>query len=215
MSSQVESQLDSCLAYEVLRNPVDWIGSASTKYLEGILAGAHLRASYTRTDLPCWRISGVLDDPAFYKQFVDATGHPTMSIRWATAIELTHFSLTEGFEELREKALSWHRLKGVDINENYKTCWLWEGDIDQFWSSLSRRPAMYMGDPSGWMLFCFLNGMDRGGDWLQLPDMPRLDEIFGRIKTESEKSCGTPFGAFRMCNAQTLLKWAGLPSDGD
>ena len=68
-----------------------------------------------------------------------------------------------------------------------------------------------MGDESGWGLYCFLNGMQKGGDWLGLAPMPRLDDIFGGIKRRSERSYGSEFAAFRVYDARGLLKWVNLP----
>ena len=71
---------------------------------------------------------------------------------------------------------------------------------------------MFMGGTSGWRLFCFLNGMGRGGDWLELPEMPRFRAIFGGITAQSKQSYGSPFAAFRVYNAQELLERVGLSS---
>jgi len=74
---------------------------------------------------------------------------------------------------------------------------------------------MYTGDNSGWSLFCFLNGMQHGGDWLDLPPMPRGKEIFEGITSWSEQHYGSPFAAFRICNPRDLLECGGLrPVDG-
>lgn len=215
MSTDREVEMDACLAYEVLRHPDEWLGYPSTKLLRGFLQGADIRASYVQPQFPQWRISGVLNDPAFYQQFVDATGHSALSIIWDTAIAMTHFSLAAGFSKLKEKALAWHRLNGVVISkdETQSPNDRIDDDVDRFWSGFAHRPAMYMGDATGWMLYCFLQGMNRGGDWLGLPKMPRLCEVFGGITRRSEESYGSPFAAFRIYDAKQLLEWVGLCAD--
>lgn len=205
-----EAEIDSCLAYEVLRNPEQWIGDPAPQPLEAFLAGTRLRDSYVISDLPGWRIYGVLEDPDFYQPFVDATGHPMLTIRWATALEFTHFSRTGAFAQLKDSALAWHREYGVRPPREVGG-WSPIPHPDEFWAGVAKRPAMYMGRSDGWSLYCFLNGMDRGGDWVGLPEMPRLREIFGRIKAHSERSYGSPFGAFRMYDAQALLEWGLTP----
>ncbi len=212
MSSDKELEIASCLAYEVLRHPDDWLGAAVPSWLQCFLQGTHARACYVQPDLPLWRINGVLADHAFYKPFVRATGHPLAMIRAETALEMAHFSLAAGFATLRDEAIAWHRAHGVR-HETRDQGAPSKFDIDEFWSYFAKRPGMYIGTPSGWLLYCFLNGMQRGGDWLGLPEMPRLHEIFGGMKSWSEKHYGSSFAAFRFCNVQGLFKQVGLASD--
>ena len=214
MSSDKESQIASCLAYEVLRNPDAWIGYPSPSLLYNFLFGADLRARFGHPSFPDWRIYGVLNDRAFYHPFVKATGHPTLTFNY-TALEMTHFSLVEGFAKLRDEALAWHRAKGIYLQETDNSGSFSALDVERFWPAFFDKPAMYTGSRSGWPLYCCLSGMERGGDWLQLPEMPRLREIFGAIKTFSENHYGSPFAAFRFHDAQELFKRAGLLPKGN
>lgn len=203
-------QIKSCLAYEILRDPAEWLGSPSTSFLESFLSGVFSRAEITTPGFPIWRIHGVLGDQAFSQKFVNATGRPNLSIGWATAIEFSHFSLYEGFGKLRDEALEWHLLNGVDTDSKTKVNSSTELDANQFWYRFAKRPPMYMGGSTGWNLFCFLNGMEKGGNWLGLNEMPELSNIFNAIKNRSQKSYGSSFGAFRTTRAEDLLQWAGL-----
>lgn len=201
-----------------MQSPDSWIGGPSTIYLQTFLSGALFRRDYVASPLPDWRISGVLDDPAFYKRFIAATGHPNLAIRWATALAITHHSFADGFAELRDSALAWHRENGV--SEDQCNALKSSGnsaakDPQAFWNDLAKRPAMYFGDDSGWTLYCFLNGMRTGGDWLGLSAMPDLTNVFGGIMARSKQSYGSPFAAFRIYNAQGLLAWIGLPNSED
>ena len=214
MTADREAEIESCLAYTVMQSPDPWIGGPSTVYLQAFLSGAIFRRDYVASPLPNWRISGVLDDPAFYKPFIEATGHSTLTIRWATALTMTHHSFAEGLATLRDDALARHREHGVaedQLNTLKSPGNSAAKDPQAFWNSLANRPAMYFGDDSGWTLYCFLNGMQKGGDWLGLSAMPDLDTVFGGITSRSEQSYGSPFAAFRVYNAQGLLKWVGLP----
>lgn len=216
MANDRDTEIDSCLAYLVLRDPDPWIGGPSTVYLDAFLVGAAFRHGFCESNLPVWRISGVLDDPAFYKPFVEATGHPTLSIRWAKALAMTHHSFAGGFAKLRDEAIKWHLANGV-AEDFQSTDKLHRKaatkDSHAFWNNLAKRPAMFFGGSSGGMLYCFLNGMKKGGDWLELPPVPELDTIFRSISAQSKQSYGSPFAAFRVYDAQGLLKLVGLPND--
>ncbi len=214
METNTQAEIDSCLAYTVLRDPDGWMGTPSTTHLLPLLIGAEMRAAIVQPDLPYWRIYGVLDEPEFYEPLVAATGNPTLTIKWATALAMTHFSLAEGFEKLRDDAISWHLDKGVNHQRQILAWEAGAGTVEQiadlFWLRIAQRPGVFLGDTYGWSLFCFLTGMDRGGDWLDLPEMPRLKDILERITTKSERSYGSKFAAFRVYHAPGLLEWADL-----
>lgn len=209
MASDRETEIEACLAYAIMRDPDHWIGCPSSKYLDVFLQAVAFRRDFAGSSVPDSRISGVLNEPAFSQQFVDATGHPTLAIRWATAIEMTDLSLAVGFAKLYRAAIDWHRTYGVITADSPG---VFRGrDAEQFWYSFAKCPPLFMGDESGWGLYCFLNGMQKGGDWLGLAPMPRLDDIFGGIKRRSERSYGSEFAAFRVYDARGLLKWVNLP----
>ncbi len=211
---KLNAEIESCLAYQVLRDPDEWIGAPSASYLQAFLLGAEIRASCVKPSLPRWRVFGVLEDTKFYKPFVAATGHPTLSIKWAIALEMTHFSISAGYTKLRDDALAWHNEHGVAVRETVHKWYSEKTSISEraqiFWTHFAQRPAVFMGDTSGWGLYCFLSGMGRGGDWLALPEMPRLGDIINRIAGQSEDAYGSPFAAFRVYRAEKLLEWAGL-----
>lgn len=145
-------------------------------------------------------------------QFVEATGHPKLSIRWTTALALTHHSLAEGFTKLKNEALAWHRAYGVIECRRDKSLFSDIYTPNQFWNDLATRPGMFMGRGDGWTFYCFLNGMKNGGDWLNLPAFPRLDEIFNGITDHSLKHYGSTFGSFRVNNVKSLMEWENPPS---
>lgn len=209
-----EAEIRQCLAYEVLREPDEWLGSPSTLNLQAFLFGAESRASCVRPSLPRWRVFGVLEEPEFYGSLVAATGRPSLTLKWAAALEMTHFSAAAAYAKLYQDALVWHREHGVNRTESVHQ---WRREIDSaserariFWEGFAKRPAMYIGSLTGWRLFCFLSGMDRGGDWLTLPEMPMLRGIIDAISERSRKSYGTSFAAYRVYSAEDLLEWAGL-----
>lgn len=213
MTIDRQGEIERCLAYTVLQCPDPWIGGPSTAYLEAFLLGALIRRNSEDSTLPSWRISGVLEDPAFYKQFVVATGNPTLSIKWAMALAMTHLSFAEGFAKLRDESIAYHLANGVKDDRFSQT----ELPATRnpmgskvFWNQLATRPGMFLAN-SGWGLYCLLNGMQKGGDWLGLPPMPQLCDIFGGITSKSERSYGSPFAAFRVYDARGLLEWVGLP----
>lgn len=217
MSADIEQQIDSCLAYEVLRRPDEWLGLPSTELLRTFLFGAEMRAACVAPNFPDRRIYGVLNEPDFFGPYVEATGRAPLSITWATALAMTHFSLAAGFAKLRDEALAWHRQRGMS-ESHFQIAEPSAESIaetnERFWSEFAWRPAMYAGNTTGWALYCFLAGMDRGGDWLKLPPMPRLRELVDRIAAESVRHYGSAFAAFRVYDAPSLLEWGGLTADG-
>lgn len=215
-----DSDINSCLAYEVLQNPDKWIGCPSAFYLNSFLEGAKMRSTVVSPDFPFYCIDGILNDPDFYQRFVDATGHPGLTIKWAHGLALTHFSFSEGWKKLRDEALVWHRENGVTLVE-------WQTQLEakdkdpssvekhaiSLWQCLVKRPHMYMSGITGWDLFCLLNGMVCGGDWLDLPKLSFFEDAFNQIKARSIKSYGSEFGAFRLYDSKTLLEWVDLPGN--
>jgi hypothetical protein len=208
MGDAVQPDLDECLAHVVLRDSESWLGLVSPTGLSVFLAGAETRAQLTRAPIAEWRIHGPLEDPDFYLPLVARTGHPSLTIKWATAMELLHFSMTAAMTELRD--LVEHRFQSpgfrtpnpIELSSSY--------DWDAFWSQLKGRPAMFLGGVSGWHLYWFLAGMARGGDWLGLPTVPRLREGVRAIAAASARSYGSEFAAYRICQAGELLALAGV-----
>lgn len=94
------ARLDECLAHAVLRSPDDWLGQPSPTAVEVFLAGAELRAAATAPTFPAWRIHGPLRDPDFSAPLVARTGNASLSIGWAKALELIHFSMADALAEL-------------------------------------------------------------------------------------------------------------------
>jgi hypothetical protein len=217
--SDVELQIESCLAYHVLRDPDKWIGGPRTSYLESFLAGASTRAYQTVPSIEHWRIHGVLEYPEFYSRFVEATGNPSLTIRWATALEMTHLSFAEGCAELLRQALAWHREHGIK-ESGPASGWPSNTSHEVFWDHFAARPAMYLGSNSGWGLYSFLSGLTAGGDWLGLPEIQSNREVFDSITRRSTRAYGSEFAAFRIYDATPLMAWAGYPrrsaeTDGD
>jgi hypothetical protein len=88
-------------------------------------------------------------------------------------------------------------------------------DARQFLARVVQRPGMYLGDCSAWSLYCYLAGMDRGGDWLGLPKLSGLREIVDGIAQHSKEAYGSEFGAYRVYRIAPggpadLLSWVGI-----
>lgn len=202
--------LDACLAYAVLNNPDDWLGTPSPTALQIFLLGAKQRAAFTDPSLPMWRIFGPLDEPEFDKPLLKRTGRPTLNIRWPTALELLHFSMSDAMAELLH-------LVGARFSDDSLTLPgpnPYDWNKADFWRHFARRPAIFIGSGTGRHLGWFLAGLQKGGDWLGLPPDPEADAIIEAIHQHSKKSYGSEFGAFRVYDhsggAKTLLGWAGI-----
>lgn len=204
---------EACLAHTVLATYERWLGQASPSGLAAFLGGAHVRASLVEPSLPQWRIWGPLGEESFDGPLVARTGHPSLSIRWALAMEILHFSLPAAMEELRvlvEQSFA----SGFDSSALVGD-WPAERPIDDptnswLWSRIARRPGMYLGSSTGTALMHFLNGMEKGGDWLGLPPLSGLAHIVETIAARSSEAYGSPFAAYRLYDAEPeeLLAWA-------
>lgn len=207
-------QLNQCLAHEILRNPDAWLGMSSPTALAVFLAGAELRAAATEPSLPSWRIKGPLNQPDFYQPLIERTGKPTLSIKWATALELHHFSMTAALAELRQ-LIEERFATGNVTRAPVGTFPL--GNPHGFWKLLAKRPGMYMGGGSGWHLSWYLSGVNAGGDWLELPEIAGSRDVASAIEHQSEECYGSKFGAFRVyehhTGAASLLAWAGIEGE--
>jgi hypothetical protein len=204
---------EACLAFHVLKTYEDWLGQPSPSLLSTLLFGAATRAVLTNSQIPTWRVYGPLTLPSFSTPLVTQTGHPLLTINWASALELIHFSLTDAMQALLSSMLTWIQEHGftfadADIISGQPD----PAGLDGLLQHLARRPGMYLGHTSGWALHCFLTGMDRGGDWLDLPPIPRLRAIIAEIAAHSIKSYGSPFAAYSVyaSSPSTLLSWAGI-----
>jgi hypothetical protein len=201
----------NCLALEVLRNYDCWLGTPSPTGLQALLIGAEDRAWFTEARIPEWTIWGPLNDPNFYLPIVALTGHPTLSIKWATAIELIHFSLRDAMTDLQNRLEAWSAGPPPKSDEGIRS----SPPITPFRDHLANlvsRPAMYLGNRSAWLLYCYFLGLDRGGDWLRLPALPESREVIDRIESESSRHYGSRFGAYRVYEQDPaeLLSWVGI-----
>lgn len=214
----MESRLEECLAYVALDDYEAWIGIPSPTCLQVFLNGAAIRAGLTGQTLPAWRVYGPLENEDFYLPLVARTGHPQLSIKWATAMELHHFSLVEAMRELRELIRSWVRVHGFVTDDALLHGFRQsdnESGLRGLLKQLARRPGMFLGECSGWALRCYLAGMDRGGDWLGLPPLPGLRAVVDGIEERSAESYGSRFAAYRVYEGapSKLLAWVGIEPD--
>lgn len=215
MNQKSEPSLRDCLAYEVLENYQTWLGVPSPTYLFVFLFGTAVRAGLTAQIVPNWRVYGPLENPEFYLPLIARTGHPTLSIRWAKALEIHHFSLDESMRELRELMQDWVQIHGLVTEDTLETGVVGSdprAGLHDLLKKLARRPGMYLGARSGWALRCFLAGIDRGGDWLGLPTLPGLRAVVDGIEQASEEGYGSRFAAYRIYeeSPSELLAWVGI-----
>ena len=211
MSDRSEPSLRDCLAYTVLDDYENWLGTPSPSCLSVFLNGAETRAALVEQALPTWRVYGPLEIPEFYQPLVARTGHPTLTIKWADAMELCHFSLGEAMRELRTAVEAWVGVHGLVTDELLRR-FADPAGLDGLLKKLATRPAMYLGLHSSWALRCFLAGMDRGGDWLGLPPLPGLRAVVDGLEERSEMSYGSRFAAYRVyeTSPSRLLGWVGV-----
>jgi hypothetical protein len=208
--------LRNCLAYTVVCDPAAWLGDPSPSALQLFLAGTALRVSLTGADVSEWRVFGPLDQSAFYLPLVARTGHPTLSIRWSTALELHHFALPDAMAELKTLLEQADPSAFPDLVLPLRRRWPDRSPetLIGLLRRLAGRPAMFLGRASGWGLRSYLAGMDRGGEWLQLPLLPGLRDVVDAIENQSLASYGSPFAGYRVYDDPAqLLAWAGIEPD--
>lgn len=201
--------LENCLAYQVVREYRSWLGTPSPTCLVSFLIGVQARVALTRSEVSEWRISGPLDIPEFYMPLVARTGHPTLTIKWATALEIHHFSLESAMFELQTCIEKWV-VSGKEMPQ--MTLLKEHGEpppLMDLFRSIAKRPPMYLGCRSGWALRCFLTGMDKGGDWLSLPRLDGLLEAIDCIEEQSLQCYGSRFAAYRIYEdmPDKILEW--------
>lgn len=221
-----QSDLDECLAHVVLEDCDGWIGVHSTIGVQSLLSGALQRAEFFDPSFPVWRIFGPLEEPGFWRPIVAETGLPGLSFKWATAMEMLHFSGADAVADLADRVRAWHEQHGTGIEQPIGALSLAgrdtvdgphdvEARIDQFWRSLRARPGMFIGSESARTLHHYFVGLSRGGDWLGLPEHPRLQHVIESIETQSETLYGSRLAAYRLYGekgAQRLLDWV-LPAE--
>lgn len=200
---------ENCLALAVLTDSGKWLGSPSPMRLEQFLYGAYFRAGLTTPKLPVWRIFGPLTNPDFSTPLLARTGRPSLTIRWAIALEFLHFNMADAMAELAELAAAWFDAGRFDSTEQVGAiCKDDPNPVAAFWDAFVHRPGMFLGNLDSWSLYCFLHGMRDGGDWLALPALDRLEEAISTLERDSDAAYGSAFAAYRVygSDASKLLE---------
>jgi len=214
MTTDQRHGLDDCLAYVATRDDEDWLGLPSPNLLQALLDGTSLRADLTRHRCSTWRIYGPLNEERFYQPLVARTGHPTLSIRWATALELYHFSMPAAMRELEQLIRGWSPADhpGADAVFEPVESPNPDRDLRDILRKLARRPGIFLNESSGWALHAYMTGLDRGGDWIGAPELLGVRELVQTIEERSVESYGSTFGAYRVYShdPETLLAGAGI-----
>ncbi len=82
--------------------------------------------------------------------------------------------------------------------------------IDYHLGRLAKRPGMYTGSNDGWSFYCWLMGLIKGGDWLNLPKLEGLEDTYKKIANRSFKAYGSDWAAFKITEPKELLSWANV-----
>lgn len=216
MDDHVTPSLQSCLAYAVLDDHQRWLGIPSPTCLASFLRGAATRANLVGRPVPKWRVDGPLADDKFCEALAAQVGHHAEAhewIHWTAALENHRFCLADAMRELRELMLSWAERHGVGPVDEVEP-FIGErgvGLLDHL-KHIARRPGMYIGQNSGWVLRCYLAGMDLGGDWLGLRPLPELRAIVDGIERQSQEAWGSKFAVYRAYedSPATILRFVGI-----
>ncbi|MEM7456399.1 MAG: hypothetical protein AAF456_18785, partial [Planctomycetota bacterium] len=144
------SEIDSCLAYHVLRYPSGLISEKTLSNLACFLSGATFRAVLKLESFPVWRIEGALAETAFFKTRFDIE---TEFTGWQRALEDTSGLPTGFMQELGSSAEQWHLENGVDkarlVRLYFYSSQPIESRESDFWEMFLERPVMHYGVASG------------------------------------------------------------------
>ena len=205
--------LKECLAYEVVCDAPHWLGEPSPVNLQSFLFGAEERAVLSGSGIERWKIFGPLCEPSFDAPILQETGHPTLTIRWARALELIHFSMFSALADLRQRIEQWYCEHEPDTT-SYSGV-IRPISVENLFEEMTARPGMFLGTNSGVSLQQYLLGATVGGDWLGLPQVQRFTEVRDKIEQRSVEAYGSHFAAYRVYRdnqgaAELLIKWAGI-----
>ena len=146
---------------------------------------------------------------------VERTGHPKLSIKWSTALELLHFDLEAAVRELVTLLENWDLT--LPATPDHRAFSSSEPNpppppLKDFLRQLARRPGMFLGSTDGWGLRSYLHGMLDGGDWLGLPALDGLQDVITKIESVSTEAYGSSFAGYRVYrhDCRQLLAWAGI-----
>lgn len=191
-----------------------WLGSPSPQNLAIFLSGAADRAIYSGSRIEQWRIYGPLCEPSFDEPILKETGHPTLAIRWAFALEIIHFSMSDALTDLKQRIELWAQENEPDQTK-YKTAQNQRIQMENLFEEMATRPGMFLRTNSGVGLQQYLLGATAGGDWLGLPEVARFNQVKEKIERVSLDAYGSHFAGYRIYNhdggaAHLLTKWAGV-----
>ncbi|MEM6436462.1 MAG: hypothetical protein AAF773_21830 [Cyanobacteria bacterium P01_D01_bin.115] len=213
MTTPSTDWLKECLAYEVVCDAPHWLGEPSPVNLQTFLFGVEERAVISGSRVERWRISGPLCEPSFDTPILQETGHPTLTIRWARALELIHFSMSSALTDLKQRIEQWsckHEPNTTSYSRDISAI-----SVENLFEEMAARPGMFLGTNSGVSLQQYLLGATVGGDWLGLPQVQQFTEVRDKIEQRSVEAYGSRFGAYRVYRdnqgaAELLIKWADI-----
>ena len=216
MKMQKERSLDSenCLAHHVVNRSDEYLGELTVDNLAACLYGAAYRAMLATDDFPLWKIEGVLcDEILFHERF----GIKMLHGAWKQGLDINVGARGALLETFRSAA-TWRIDETEDVCKDPARIYFFSGlpleeRSDVFWPRFLKRPAMHCQSLKGWSLYCFLQGMTIGGDWLGIPRSNRACKLKDLIFEKSLATYGTTFAGFRMhATASDVIRWAEISS---
>jgi hypothetical protein len=196
------------LALEVCENWSRWIGEPDPDLAFTFLLGAEMRSGWYDPPGPKRDVWGASCSKAFHEPFLNATGHPRLTIQAWQAAYLVHFDKQVALQSLATA------LAAIPFDElPLQLCYGPSEPLEELFEKMKRRPGLYFGSDRGSVFYAFLCGFVRGGDWLGLPPVPKFVEWLDALERMSTVRYGSPFAAFRCNDFELGFTW-WTPTEG-
>lgn len=215
-----EPSLERCLAYQVLCEPETWLVQPTPKNFNVFMKTALMAVTDEKGQTLNWKIFGSLlhrsTNLVWYQQLLNIGGH-SETPQEKEARELTFFpKLKARLERDFAYGLIPEIIQPLDMSSHFNL-YIWrqqhkDGD-ELFWKTFAKRPGMWLNSISGCSLQAFLNGFQKGQQWLNLPEHPRVTYMIDTLESESMKHFDDPWEIYRHYDSKlsVLLELCGLP----
>lgn len=215
-----EPSLERCLAYQVLCEPEKWMVKPTPKNFNVFLETALMAVTDENGQTPYWKIFGSLrylrENIVWYQRLINMSGRSETpeekQERESTCFPKLKARLEMDFSNEIEPEL----LEPLDMS-SHGNLYIWrqyhEDADEHFWQAFAKRPGLWLNNFSGCSLQAFLDGFQRGQQWLNIPQDPRVTRMIDALESESMKRFDDPWEIYRQYDSKlsVLMEIIGLP----
>ena len=213
--------LEECLAYQVLCEPEKWLVKPTPKNFNVFLQTALMTVTDENGQTPYWRIFGSLcylrKNKIWYHRFINMSDRSetpeekeererTCFPKFKACLEMD-FSKEIDPELLKPLDMSSHLNLYIHYGKSY------EDADEQFWQVFASRPSMWLPGFSGCAFQAFLEGFQKGQQWLNVNEHPRVVRMIDVLERESMKRFDDPWEIYRQYDSKlsVLMELCELP----